>query len=195
MDGTKSLLLTSQIKDLWAWCLQRQITVIAQHLLGLENVTADYLYRHLTDRTDWMLDPSIFQCQDKIWGPLQVELFATWFTTQLHRFYSWRPDPEAEASYRCTVTKLVKYQGISTPTMVSDFTCFIESSVGLDNSCVNHSIVAHPSMVFNIAGTTSGLPNPATSGTTGNKSFPQLCGRNTGDNTTTGCLEGLQQRF
>ena len=49
MEGTKSLRLTSQVKDLWEWCLQRQITVTAQHLPGLENVTADYLSRHLTD--------------------------------------------------------------------------------------------------------------------------------------------------
>ena len=86
MGGTKSLQLTSQVKDLWEWCLQRQLTVTAQHLPGLENVTADYLSRHLTDRTDWMLDPNIFQCLDKIWGPLQVDLFATRFTRQLQRF-------------------------------------------------------------------------------------------------------------
>ena len=98
MGGTKSVQLTSQVKELWAWCLQRQITVTAQHLPDLDNVTADYLSRHLTDRTDWMLDPSIFQCLDKIWSPMQVDLFATRFTRQLHRFYSWRPDPEAEAT-------------------------------------------------------------------------------------------------
>ena len=77
MGGTKSLRLTSQVKDLWEWCLQRQITATARHLPGLENVTADYLSRHLTDRMDWMLDLNIFQCLDKIWGPLQVDLFAT----------------------------------------------------------------------------------------------------------------------
>ena len=98
MGGTKSTLLTSQVKDLWAWCLQREITVTAQYLPGLENVTADYLSRHLSDRTDWMLDPSVFQCLNEVWGPMQVDLFATRFTTQLHRFYSWRPDPEAEAT-------------------------------------------------------------------------------------------------
>ena len=96
MGGTKSTLLTSQVKDLWAWCLQREITVTAQHLPGLENVTADYLSRHLSDRTDWMLDPSVFQCLNEVWGPMQVDLFASRFTTQLHRHglpHSWRPDP------------------------------------------------------------------------------------------------------
>ena len=45
-----------------------------------------------------MLDPNIFQCLDKIWGPLQADLFATRFTRQLQRFYSWKPDPKAEAT-------------------------------------------------------------------------------------------------
>ena len=80
IGGTKSPRLTSQVKDLWEQCLQKQITVTAQHLPCLENVTADYLSRHLTDSTDWMLNPNIFQCLDKIWGPLQVDLFATRFT-------------------------------------------------------------------------------------------------------------------
>ena len=194
MGGTKSQLLTSQVKDLWAWCLQRQISVTAQHLPGLDNVTADYLSRHLTDRTDWMLDPSIFQCLETIWGPLQVDLFATRFTRQLHRFYSWRPDPEAEATRR-SGTELVEYQEICTPSMVSNFTCFVESSVRQGNNSINHSLVAHPSMVSNVAGTTSGLPSPITPGTANNCSLPQLCGSSTGDSTPTGRLEGLRQRL
>ena len=30
-------------------------------------------------------------------GPLEVDLFASRLTTQLPRFYSWRPDPQSEA--------------------------------------------------------------------------------------------------
>ena len=97
--------------------------------------------------------------------------------------------------YRCTGTELVQYQGICTPPMVPDFTCIAEGSVRQGNSGANYPFVAHPSMVPNIAGTTSGLPNPAASRTARNNSFPQLCGPNAGDSTTTGRLEGLRQRF
>ena len=31
-------------------------------------------------------------------GPLEVDLFATRFSTRLPRFFSWRPDPEVEAT-------------------------------------------------------------------------------------------------
>ena len=98
MGGTKSPQLISQVKELWAWCLQRHITVTAQHLPGLDNVTADFLFRHFVDRNNWMLDPSVFQCLDKIWGPLEVDMFATRFSTQVHSFFGCRPDPEAEAT-------------------------------------------------------------------------------------------------
>ena len=98
MGGTKSPLITAQVKELWAWCLQRKISVKAQHLPGVENVMADYLSRHLRDRTDWILDPSVFSCLNNQFGPLQVDLFATRFSRQLLRFFSWRPDPEAEAT-------------------------------------------------------------------------------------------------
>ena len=98
MGGTRSPLLTALVKEMWLWCLQRSITVVAQHLPGLENVTADFLSRHLSDRTDWMLDPEIFQCINNRMGPIQVDLFATRFTAQVPHFFSWRPDPEAEAT-------------------------------------------------------------------------------------------------
>ena len=51
MGGTRSPLLTAQAIDLWSWCLQRKITVAAQYIPGPENVMADYLSRHLRDRT------------------------------------------------------------------------------------------------------------------------------------------------
>ena len=98
MGGTRSPRLTAQVKELWSWCLQRQISVQAQHLPGVENVMADYLSRHLMDRTDWVLDPNIFSCLNDQLGPLDVDLFATRFSNQLPRFFSWRPDPEAEAT-------------------------------------------------------------------------------------------------
>ena len=77
---------------------QGKISVKAQPLPGVENVMAHYLSRHLRDRTDWILDPSVFKCLNNQFGPLQVDLFATRFSRQLPRFFSWRPDPEAEAT-------------------------------------------------------------------------------------------------
>ena len=60
--GTKSQTLIETARQVWEWCLQRNITLSAQYLLGLENVRTDFLSRYLTDRTDWHLNPTIFQC-------------------------------------------------------------------------------------------------------------------------------------
>ena len=32
------------------------------------------------------------------YGPLEVDLFASRLTSQCHRYFSWRPDPSAEAT-------------------------------------------------------------------------------------------------
>ena len=96
--GTRSKLLVQLVKVLWEWCLERHIIITAQHLPGLQNVQADFMSRHLTDRTDWILNPWIFNILNIWWGPFTTDLFATWLSTQLPHFFSWRPNLEALAT-------------------------------------------------------------------------------------------------
>ena len=70
----------------------------AQHLPGKENVRADTESRVMRDRSDWMLNPLVFQRILDHFPFLEVDLFATRLTFQLLRFFSWRPDPLAEAT-------------------------------------------------------------------------------------------------
>ena len=98
MGGTRSRVLVELTKRIFSWCLQRQIRIQAQHLPGKVNVTADFLSRHLRDRSDWVLNTSIFKAINRVWGPLEVDLFASRLSTRLPRFFSWRADPEAEAT-------------------------------------------------------------------------------------------------
>ena len=98
MGGTRSQQLVSLARTVWEWCLLHQITLQAQHLPGVLNWTADFLSRHLTDRSDWILEEQVFTVLNRWWGPLDVDLFATRFSARLPRFYSWKPDPEAEAT-------------------------------------------------------------------------------------------------
>ena len=65
---------------------------------GVTNQVADAESRVTADRLDWKLSVVIFQKINAIWGPLEVDLFATRLFTQLVRFFSWRPDPLAEAT-------------------------------------------------------------------------------------------------
>lgn len=73
----------------------RNIHITAQHLPGKLNYLADTESRVMMDRSDWKMNPITFQ---KMFGPLEVDLFASRLTTQLQTFFNWRPDPYAVAT-------------------------------------------------------------------------------------------------
>ena len=192
MGGTKSPLLTAQAIDLWSWCLQRKITVAAQYIPGPENVTADYLSRHLRDRTDWVLEPTIFNCVNSQWGPLH--LFATRFSKQLPHFLQLATGPQSRG-YRCVCTELDQYPRLCTPSLVSNFTSPSESSGRPSNSGADHPIMAHTAMVPGFNGSAGGLSTPPAQDGRGNKAISELRLPSTGVTSSTGHLEGLRQRF
>ena len=96
--GTHSTQLCNLALEIWEWCLERQILLQAEHLPGILNTVADTESRVMRDRCDWMINPSVFQQIQQAMGPFQTDLFASRLTRQLTQFYSWRPDPEAEAT-------------------------------------------------------------------------------------------------
>ena len=98
LGGTVSAQATILARELWMWCLERDILLTAQHLPGKENIRADTESRVMKDRSDWMLKPSIFQRVLDRFPYLEIDLFASRLTFQLPRFFSWRPDPLAEAT-------------------------------------------------------------------------------------------------
>ena len=80
------------------WCLERNIHIQAQHLPGILNYSADLESRSMRDRSDWKLDRQSFVRINQRYGPLEVDLFASRLTNQCPRYFSWRPDPFAEAT-------------------------------------------------------------------------------------------------
>ena len=100
---------------------------------------------------------------------MQVDLFTTIFYTASSILQL--ETRSRGGGYQRTSTELVQYQGICTPSMVSDSRVLLKVRSDKGNSCANHPFVANPSVVPNITGTTSGLPSPATSSTAGNNSF------------------------
>ena len=98
LGGTHSQVLCQLALTIWDWCIQRDVFLVAEHLPGKDNITADRESRTMKDRCDWMLNPQVFQQIQLQMGPLQIDLFASRLTKQLPSFYSWRPDPEAMAT-------------------------------------------------------------------------------------------------
>jgi len=98
LGGAHSQALCQLALTIWDWCVQREVFLVAEHLPGKDNITADRESRSMKDRCDWMLNPWVFQQIHRQMGPLQTDLFASRLTKQLPNFYSWRPDPEAIAT-------------------------------------------------------------------------------------------------
>ncbi len=98
MGGTISPELTRLAKELWLWCMERNISLSAEHLPGVLSTIADEESRVMKDRTDGMLCPHVFHQINQRLGPLEIDLFATRLTTQLPTYISWRPDPQAVAT-------------------------------------------------------------------------------------------------
>ena len=76
--GTASKELVALAKDLWMWCLERNIHIQAQYLPGIMNSIADWESRVMKDRSDWQLDlHTILQDQSSLWptrsGPVCIK--------------------------------------------------------------------------------------------------------------------------
>ena len=98
MGGTHSQPLCSIAKRLWEWCMDHQLTVSAEHLPGIMNVTADAESRFKPDASEWALDAQVFQRLMKIRDPCEIDLFASRLSAKLQIYYSWKPDPGALAT-------------------------------------------------------------------------------------------------
>ena len=75
------------------------MSLSAEYLPGKENTIADEESRAMKDRSDWMLNTEVFECLSCRFPHMNVDLFAaSRLTSQLPRYFSWRPNPAAEAT-------------------------------------------------------------------------------------------------
>uniref|UniRef100_A0A914VC37 Reverse transcriptase domain-containing protein n=1 Tax=Plectus sambesii TaxID=2011161 RepID=A0A914VC37_9BILA len=95
--GTASRELSNLAVEIWEWCLERNISLQAIHLPGVLNTIADLESRSMREASEWQLDPSLAQVLYERLLQCSVDLFATRNNAQLPLFFSWRPDPEAQA--------------------------------------------------------------------------------------------------
>ena len=99
MGGTRLSALAQIAVQFWTWALQKEIVHKARHIAGVENVTADRMSQMIVrDWSDWLLNPTILSKIVALWGPFQVDMFATRLSTLLPGFYSWKAEPLAEAT-------------------------------------------------------------------------------------------------
>ena len=92
LGGTRSYALSISI---WNWCIQKGITIHADHLPGQLNVRADFASRNWNDNSDWMLDPTVFAQLQTRFGLFSIDLFASFQNAQFPKFFDWKPSLNA----------------------------------------------------------------------------------------------------
>ena len=77
MGGIKSLNCNEMAVQIWEWCSLRNIWISASHIPGSKNVEADKESRKINDSTEWSLSMTVYNRLAQLWGPFQVDLFAS----------------------------------------------------------------------------------------------------------------------
>ena len=96
LGGVRSQAVSEFIKDLYNFCLERNLTIKASFLKGRLNVRADALSRRTRDHC-YSLTPSLFSyfC-DQFKLDLVIDLFASRHNNKLPDYFSNGPDPFAK---------------------------------------------------------------------------------------------------
>ena len=89
----------------WLWCMERNISLEAQHLPGVMNSIAERESRAWLNRSEWKLSPNIFQKINPQLGPLSTDLFTSRLSNQLLKFV--RPSGHGD---RC-ITRYISLMG------------------------------------------------------------------------------------
>lgn len=63
----------------------------AEHILGIDNVMADWLSRKELNQSEWRLHPHVFKELNRRFGPFTMDLFACHQNHQLPRWKGWTP--------------------------------------------------------------------------------------------------------
>ena len=93
--GTHSSVMSRLATQMWQWCLERNISLIAEHLTGTDNYIADKESRTFQTLAERQLHQEVFKQILETLGRYNIDLFATRLNAQLERFMSWMPDPNA----------------------------------------------------------------------------------------------------
>ena len=64
------------------------------HMPGIVNKTINSLSHQKLQRTEWMLDSTVFRQIVAVYQQRQVDLFASHENHQLPNYFSWIPDPQ-----------------------------------------------------------------------------------------------------
>ena len=90
--------LNQLARDIWSWAIPRGVWISAVHVPGVDNEEADRASRtQYGSETEWSLDLEVYKRLERVFGPFDLDLFATRLNAKCRKFFAWKPDPEALA--------------------------------------------------------------------------------------------------
>ena len=95
MGGSKSNQCQSVAKEIWQFCESKDIWIVATYIPGSINTEADFMSRHFTDNTEWVLNQHIFEKITDTWGHPEIDMFASRLNHKVNKYVSWGKDPSA----------------------------------------------------------------------------------------------------
>ena len=109
--GGRSKDLDTIAREIWLWCIDKNIHLSAAHVPGIDNTEADEESRTINDDTEWSLTARVFESIKEAYPQISIDLFASRINHKLNRYVSRRPDPEAYAvdAFSMTWTNNVFY--------------------------------------------------------------------------------------
>ena len=101
MGGTKSCSCNDITREIFMWCIDRQLTLSISHLPGKLNTEAEKASRVFhNSNTEWSLDQTSFNELKSELGEPDVDMFASRLNHKTPHYIAWRPDPGAELDAR-----------------------------------------------------------------------------------------------
>lgn len=80
-------------RQIWRWCEDRNIFVFASYISSIENSIADAESRTSDPDTEWSLSVTAFRRVARVFGPFDIDLFASSINNKCDLYASWYPDP------------------------------------------------------------------------------------------------------
>ena len=86
----------SLAKEIWEWCIARNIWLSIAHIPGKQNLFADFESRRNQREAEWRLDKAALQnALSRLNFQPDIDLYASRINYLFPKYVSYRPDPEA----------------------------------------------------------------------------------------------------